>query len=156
MERMAAKTETAREAWKYLHDFLFSEANHERVLSACTSVGLTPGLMKALLSIEPGQPIAMRALPDRWHCDASYVTLLVDGLEGRRLVERRAHPTDRRAKTIVLTSEGEHTRNDLLRRLHEPPPSFAALTHAEQRTLRDLLRKLAVAAEGGYRDRSSA
>jgi DNA-binding MarR family transcriptional regulator len=123
-----------------------SDASHDRMHEACEAAGLSPGLMKALLSIKPGDAIPMKLLTTEWRCDASYVTSLVDGLEERGIVERRAHPTDRRAKTIVLTSEGERTRDELLGRLHEPPPFFGALTGAEQRALRDLLRKLLVAA----------
>ncbi|MEY2456413.1 MAG: hypothetical protein QOK06_1507, partial [Acidimicrobiaceae bacterium] len=41
-----------------------------------------------------------------------------------------------------ITALGEKAKAKALERLHEPPPSFAVLTLAEQRTLRDLLRKV--------------
>jgi DNA-binding MarR family transcriptional regulator len=132
-----------------------SDASHDRMHQACEAAGLSPGLMKALLWIEPGEAVPMKQLTSAWRCDASYVTSLVDGLEERGIVVRRAHPTDRRAKTIVLTSEGERTREELLRRLHDPPPFFGTLTAAEQRTLRDLLRKLLVGAGAEAEDARS-
>jgi DNA-binding MarR family transcriptional regulator len=132
----------AREAWSSIYDLLFSDEHHERMHRACDAVGLTPGLMKALLSFEPGQAMPMKALAQGWRCDASYVTSLVDGLEERGIVERRGHPTDRRAKTVVLTAEGERVRQELFDKLHEPPASFGALTASELRTLRDLLAKV--------------
>src|SRR6202023_114521 len=95
---------------------------------ACESVGLTPGLMKALISMQPGESKPMKVLATQWRCDASYVTSLVDGLEERGLVERRLHPTDRRAKTIALTPEGDRTRLEVLSRLHEPPAGLGVLT----------------------------
>jgi DNA-binding MarR family transcriptional regulator len=138
---------TAADAWRCLYDLFFGAANHERLHSACESVDLSPGLMKALLSIEPGQPKPMKVLSTEWRCDASYVTSLVDGLEERGIVARQVHSTDRRAKSIILTPEGERTRSELLRQLHTPPAFFGVLSAAEQRVLRDLLTKLAAAAE---------
>lgn len=115
---------------------------------ACEAAGVTPGLMKALISMRPSEPRPMRELPGELHCDASYVTSLVDGLEERGFAERRAHPTDRRAKVVVLTPLGERTRQQLLDRMHEPPACFAALTPAEIATLGGLLAKLVKAAGG--------
>jgi DNA-binding MarR family transcriptional regulator len=137
----------AREAWGNLVELFFSSANHERMHEVCERLDISPGLMKALLSIQPGEPKPMKALASEWRCDASYVTSLVDGLEERGIVARQAHPTDRRAKTIALTPEGERTRHEMLRQLHEPPPFFAVLNPAEQRTLCDLLAKLVAATE---------
>jgi DNA-binding MarR family transcriptional regulator len=135
-----------REAWRSLYDLFFSAANHQRPHEACEALDLSPGLMKALLSIQPGQAKPMKSLSAEWRCDPSYVTSLVDGLEERGIVARQAHPTDRRAKTIALTPHGEQTRKALLAQLHEPPPFFAVLTDAEQRALREVLAKLVDAA----------
>ena len=87
----------------------------------------------------------MGDLAEHWGCDASWVTNLADGLQERGLAERRPHPTDRRVKTIVLTEEGRARRERALELLAEPPSAFAALSAAEQRQLRDLLKKLTAA-----------
>ncbi len=84
----------------------------------------------------------MKELAGELRCDASYVTSLVDGLEERGFVERRAHPSDRRAKVVVLTSLGERTRERILDHMHQPPECFSALTTEEIATLGDLLGKL--------------
>lgn len=125
---------------------MFSRQSHDRVHDACEGVGLTAGQMKALLSLEPGEPRPMKELAGEWRCDASYVTSLVDGLEERGIVERQAHPSDRRAKVIALTEVGKATRTELLDRMYEPPPCFDALSAAESARLRDLLAKLVDAA----------
>jgi DNA-binding MarR family transcriptional regulator len=135
-------TSAAKAAWSSFYELVFSRQSHDRMHDVCESLGLTPGLMKALLSIPPGEPRPMKELAGEWRCDASYVTSLVDGLEERGIVERRAHATDRRAKVIVLTPGGQHTREELLDRMHQPPPCFDALSPAEVRDLRDLLAKL--------------
>ena len=75
-------------------------------------------------------------------CDNSNVTGLVDRLEARGLVTRRASPEDRRVKRVVLTPEGERLRAQLLERVGRPPAGFERLSASEQRDLRDLLRRL--------------
>ena len=136
----------AGEAWSCFYELMFSRQSHDRMHDVCESAGLTPGLMKALMSMRPGEPRPMKDLSGEWRCDASYVTSLVDGLEERGMVERKGHPTDRRAKVIALTGDGERVRKEVLARLHEPPPFFDALTGAEVRELRGLLAKLVEAA----------
>ena len=74
-------------------------------------------------------------------CDASNVTGLVDRLEDRGLVERRAAPHDRRVRVLAITPEGERVRGRILARLGDPPAALSALSAAEQRALRDLLRR---------------
>ena len=136
-------TKAGREAWRAILGLLFDGQAQGRMAAACRSIGISPGLMKTLFRLEPGQGVPMRDLADFWGCDASYVTSLADALEERGLVARRPHPTDRRVKMIALTEEGIEARKRAFEVLHEPPPSFGALTAAEQRQLRDLLRKVA-------------
>src|SRR6266700_1395732 len=107
---------------------LFSGQVHGCMQKACGAVGLSPGAMKTLFKLEPGEGIPMRELADHWGFDASYVTSLADALEERGLVERRPHPTDRRVKMLVLTAKGVEARERARQLLDEPPPSFAALT----------------------------
>lgn len=146
-EAEASDASVAKAAWTSFYELVFSSQSHDRMHDACESMGITPGLMKALLSMRPGQPRPMKELAGEWRCDASYVTSLVDGLEERGIVQRRPHATDRRAKVVVLTAEGERSRAMLLDRIHEPPPCFDALSPAEVRDLRDLLAKLVAAVD---------
>jgi DNA-binding MarR family transcriptional regulator len=140
---MAPKaTPAAQEAWRYVAELLMSEEAQRRFHDACESIDVTPPQMKALMSLEPGAPQPMRALAERWHCDASWVTGIVDGLEERGYVQRQPHPTDRRVKVVALTTLGEKAKARLLERLYEPPPSFSALSPDEQVQLRDLLAKV--------------
>lgn len=127
--------------------FVEGEA-HDRVHRICAELDLSPPLLKAFVhigSLDGDGNLRMSELAESWGCDASYVTALADGLQTRGLAERRPHPTDRRVKTIVLTPEGRAKRERALELLSEPPSAFASLTGAEQRQLRDLLRKLVAA-----------
>jgi Transcriptional regulators len=75
-------------------------------------------------------------------CEASNATFVLDRLERQDLLERRPHPTDRRAKRIVLTPAGERRRAEILERLSAYSP-LTALDRTQQESLRDLLRALA-------------
>jgi DNA-binding MarR family transcriptional regulator len=131
-----------------LADLWFSDELHHRVHTACEAAGVSPPQLKALLSLEPGQAKSMRALGEDWKCDASWVTGIVDGLEARGYAERQLHPSDRRVKVVGITALGQKAKARALDCLYEPPPSFAALTPAEQLALRDLLAKVHGAGQG--------
>jgi len=110
-------------------------------------LGLTPGHMKALLMLEPGEPRPMGSLAQQFACDASTITWLVDRLEERGLVERGGLPADRRVKTVVLTALGVKTKADLERRLYEPPTELSSVDCRSLEALRDVLTTLAEAGE---------
>src|ERR671914_2677679 len=128
-------TRAGREAWQTITRLLFGRGI-ERMAEASEAEGLSPGLLKTLFHLAPGEGAPMRDLADHWRCDASYVTSLADALEERGLVERRPHPTDRRVKMIALTRRGIAARDRAFDRLAEPPSALSALDPSEQRTLR--------------------
>src|SRR5690606_42092312 len=84
------------------------------------------------------EPVPLRQIAERLHCDSSNVTLLSDQLERRGLAERKPHPADVRVRTLVLTREGVAVRRALLERVQERSP-FAALDDAQQSEMRKLL-----------------
>lgn len=85
----------------------------------------------------------MSALAGGWGCDASNVTWLVDRLEEHGLVERRAHPTDRRVRTVALTPKGVQVRDQVEAMIYEAPASIAALSSTDLEALCRVLRKAA-------------
>ncbi len=130
-----------RDAWRLLLDLFLEGEPHDRMHEVACEVGLSPGLLKALVDL-PGRGTRMSDLAGHWGCDASYVTSVADALEARGFVERAPHPTDRRAKSLVVTPEGTATLEHVFSLLYEPPRAFGELSAAEQRQLRDLVRKL--------------
>ncbi len=52
------------------------------------------------------EPLSQRRLAQRFGCDPSNISVLVDRLVERELVERRPDPTDGRVKLIVATDTG--------------------------------------------------
>ena len=68
-------------------------------------LGLTPQ-QAHLLCVLLGGPLGMTDLSRILSIERSSLTSMVDRLERRSLVARAAHPTDRRACQIALTTEG--------------------------------------------------
>jgi DNA-binding MarR family transcriptional regulator len=132
----------ARDVTKALADLFFSAENQQRFHGTADELGLTLPMLKALLELEPGSGLSMRSLAEMWNCDASFVTVVVDGLERRGLVERRVADYDRRIKTVELTTDGVATRERALDAVYAPRAGFLALTATEQAALAKLLRKM--------------
>jgi DNA-binding MarR family transcriptional regulator len=88
-------------------------------------------------------------------CDPSYITALVDDLDGRGLARRQAAPLDRRVKIIVLTAKGRALADEIQAVLSVPPAAFAALSEEELRQLRRLLDKV-LAAQSHHEDAAVA
>jgi DNA-binding MarR family transcriptional regulator len=140
--RDSLAADPAAEVWRRIrsisHDPKAMAAFHQ--LAQETGLPLAP--LRALLVLPLDEPISMRQLARRLGCDNSYVTPLVDTLEGRGLLVRQPHPTDRRVKFIVLTREGQKLTRRAQLADTTPPAAFSQLTKTEIRTLRDLLRRL--------------
>jgi DNA-binding MarR family transcriptional regulator len=136
----AAIGDPAAEAWRLLTAVVLERKQEFPVLAA--SFGLNPGAMHALLQLDPDVPQSMSSLAGAWKCDASNVTWLVDRLEEHGLAERRAHPGDRRIRTVALTRKGAKVRSQIEARMYEPPESLRALGHRDLETLARVLHKI--------------
>ena len=68
--------------------------------------GLTLARAELLWRLQRRGPATQRELSQDLRCTPRNVTGLVDALEAAGLVERRAHPTDRRATLVTLTDAG--------------------------------------------------
>ena len=130
----------ASEAWSLIHQLFMMQRS--RFLAIASELELAPAQLGALKSLEPGTPVPMSRLADTLACDNSNVTGIVDRLEARGLVERRADEHDRRVKMLVVTERGAELRRRFVERMSEPPPQLAALPPAEQRALRDIMRRV--------------
>jgi len=134
-----ATTTAAHEAQKLF--FEIGMVQRAKAGAALNSLGLSFAQAHALRMLDPNEPMPMSALAERLFCDASNVTGIVDRLEARGLVERRAYEGDRRVKALTLTQAGAEVRDRALAVMSEPPAAIAALPAADQRALRDILRR---------------
>jgi DNA-binding MarR family transcriptional regulator len=141
VSRSDPKREVAGDVWRSMLQFAFMHQSR-RFMSDARDMGLTPGHMKALMVLQPGELRPMGALAEAMGCDASTCTWLVDRLEERGLVERRPSTTDRRVKAVVLTPAGVKMKQSVHERMYEPPPDLLALDRDSLEKLRTALRKL--------------
>jgi DNA-binding MarR family transcriptional regulator len=115
-------------------------SNKKRFLTTGGEFDLAPQQMIALRVLGSG-PRKMSDLAHTLFCDNSNVTGIVDRLEERGLVRRVAAEGDRRVKLLVLTEDGEWMREQITKRMAEPPAPIASLSKKDQRALRDILKR---------------
>lgn len=104
---------------------------------------VTPGLFGVLVIIEANPDLKQSELARATHLDRSTVVSVIDNLERRNLVERRAAPNDRRSNALRLTSEGGALLRKVKHKVGEHEKRLVAtLSPAERQTLVKLLKKV--------------
>jgi DNA-binding MarR family transcriptional regulator len=109
-------------------------------------LGLTTRMWGALNVLDAEGALTQQALGKCTGIDPSSMVSTVDDLEAAGLVERRRHPSDRRAHAIHITEEGRERLGrgrQLARRAQED--LLAPLSAAERKQLHELLLRLVIA-----------
>jgi MarR family 2-MHQ and catechol resistance regulon transcriptional repressor len=110
--------------------------------------GLTAGEFAVLEVLYHKGPLHLGDVRRKILVSSGGITYLVDRLEGRGLVERRACPEDRRASYAVLTAEGEALIGGMFPEHAEAiAAALAGLDADETRAATDLLRELGLHAQ---------
>lgn len=127
----------------------------KRFAERIETLGLTTRMWGALNVISSEQMITQQRLGQSIGMDPSSMVAAIDKLESRGLVERRLHPSDRRAHALHITAKGEEILErgrQLAREAQEE--LLAPLDTQERQQLHDLLLRLAVAAQtlGDWRE----
>jgi MarR family transcriptional regulator, 2-MHQ and catechol-resistance regulon repressor len=123
------------------------EAYAEKSVSELEMCGSDFAVLEALLH---KGPLPVNEIGRKVLLTSGSITVAVDRLEAKELVERRAHGTDRRAKIIHLTKDGRK----LITRVYADHAAdmeelaSASLTRAERKTLITLLKKIGYEAAG--------
>ncbi len=107
------------------------------------SLGVTGGQVSLLVAIKYAPGIGVRELAAQERMSPAAISKAVAKLEQRGLVERLGADYDRRVKLLVLTPEGRELRDALMERMSQPPELLANLPAADQRALRDILKRIA-------------
>jgi len=117
------------------------ESYAEQSISQLEMCGSDFAVLEALLH---KGPLAVNEIGRKVLLTSGSITVAVDRLEDRGLVERRAHGTDRRARIVHLTKEGRK----LITRVYSEHAAdmerltAASLTKSERKTLIGLLKKI--------------
>ena len=121
----------------------------ETMRVALAERGLTAGRAEVIYVLARDGALVQRALADALGCSPRHVTSLVDALQQDGLVERRPHPSDRRAVRVVLTARGTRTARWMTERRHDaaramfgelPAADLAAFTRVADHILRETTR----------------
>jgi DNA-binding MarR family transcriptional regulator len=136
-----AGADPVTEAWALMSGLVLDNERRGQVSEA---LGMSFGRIKALRRIA-ALPMPMGELAALLGVDPPYLTIIVDGLQEQGLVERRPHPTDRRAKLVVATRKGKDAARRAEAILGSPPAELAALSDNNAAELVRLLRQISVA-----------
>ncbi len=111
------------------------------------ALGLTTRMWGLLNVLDDEEAVSQQQLGRAIGMDPSSMVSTVDELETKGLVERRRHPTDRRAHALYLTDAGRETlgRGRALAR-EAQQELLAPLSADERQVLHDLLLRMATAA----------
>ena len=122
--------------------FRLWRASHTRIANGLESIGLTPASFGVLNVLGARKGAIQQEVGSAMGIDPSTMVSLIDQLEAAGLAKRRPHPTDRRAREVVITPKGRR----LLERgrrmaLQVEDEVLGGLTAKERREMLRLLRR---------------
>ena len=122
--------------------FRLWRASHTRIANGLESIGLTPASFGVLNVLGARKGAIQQEVGSAMGIDPSTMVSLIDQLEGAGLAKRRPHPTDRRAREVLITPKGRR----LLERgrrmaLQVEDEVLGGLTAKERREMLRLLRR---------------
>jgi DNA-binding MarR family transcriptional regulator len=127
--------------------FLLSQIGFQssrRFADRLAPIDLNPRTFALLRHIEAAEGEPQHALAESLRVPPSRMVALLDELEERGLVERRPHPTDRRARSLYLTPAGGRLLEKAKKVAAEHEAELCAdLSAAERKRLLALLGRIA-------------
>jgi len=121
--------------------FLLTAKQH--LISIGAEHGLTSIQAITLMLLEEHADCPMKRLGQVFHCDASNITGIVDGLERKGLVSRENDQADRRVKTVRISAAGRALRGRVLEQLiRDSNYLFGPLSDAEAKQFVHIVEKL--------------
>lgn len=102
-------------------------------------------LILASLRITRDRTLAMSQLGRRLILHPTTISLVVDQLQTRGLVERRPHPSDRRTVLAILTGEGARVLHEISVAVSGTSYGLDGVTDRQAITLTEILRQVRVA-----------
>jgi MarR family transcriptional regulator, lower aerobic nicotinate degradation pathway regulator len=91
-------------------------ALHRRTDAALAGSGVTADQFVVLVALCEGAAMTQRELAARTSTDSNTLRAMLVLLEKQRLVTRRPHPTDGRARSVAITKKGKAAAQQLWRK----------------------------------------
>jgi DNA-binding MarR family transcriptional regulator len=130
----------AKQAWTLIRQFVDGHSRHNDLKEAL-GFSLGAGRGKVLFQLRVG-PLTHGQLAELNRTTGPYVSLIVDKLEERGLVQRGPHPDDRRRKLVSLTPSGLDAIATAEAILYRPPAAITTLTDEELSQLIELVQRV--------------
>jgi len=103
-------------------------------------LGIPVFVIKALHMLD--NPLAMKDLGLRMHCDPSFITSIADTLEKHGLAVREPDPADRRVKRLVLTTAGADLKARIENEVLSRVPWRRCLSREQRASLLALIKTM--------------
>jgi DNA-binding MarR family transcriptional regulator len=140
------RLDRAREDFSRSIGFLLQRAHHEfriKVIAALAGSGLNPGQLAIVAALASVNDLSQRELTRLTDIEKSSMVIFLNQLEADGWVERRTHPTDRRAHAIHLSEAGRARLGPIGQRLAAAEATFLeGLSDEEAHQLVELLHRL--------------
>jgi len=136
---------TSGEVWLLMSDLVL---DHQRRREVSEALGMSFGRARALRRLAR-RPMSMGELAAALGIDPPNATVVVDDLEAQKLVRRKPHPTDRRAKVVEATRKGKDVARRADTILGTPPAALSALGPEDLDALRRILKDVTARKDGG-------
>ncbi|MBT8331812.1 MAG: MarR family transcriptional regulator [Deltaproteobacteria bacterium] len=134
-ERSALKT--------YVTLMRAAESVTHRIHQHLSSTGLTLSQFAALEALYHLGPLSQKEIGKKILRSSGNITMVIDNLEKRGLVQRKRHTVDRRYFIVHLTSQGKKLIGDIFpRHAAVIATEMAVLSAGERETLSKLCKKL--------------
>ena len=115
---------------------------------ALQPLGVSGRELAVMTVLVQGEPPSQLEAAQRLSIDRTTMVALLDELEAKGLVERRADAVDRRRNTVALTAKGRQTLAAGARATDQAEREFLApLAPADQGRLREMLQAVTAAGE---------
>ncbi|MFN3718219.1 MAG: MarR family winged helix-turn-helix transcriptional regulator [Rhizobium rhizophilum] len=115
----------------------FTRALHARA----AKLGFSPGQFPILIELWEEEGLTQRQLLDRVDVEQATIANTLSRMERDGLIERRVHPTDKRAQQIFLTAKARDMREDALAAADEAEQAvFRGFRRFEKELLKEYIR----------------
>jgi DNA-binding MarR family transcriptional regulator len=109
--------------------------------SRAARLGFSPGQLPVLLELWDEEGLTQRQLLDRVDVEQATMANTLARMERDSLIERRVHPSDKRAQQIFLTDKARAMREDALAVAQEAEDAvFSGFRRFEKELLKEYIR----------------